>query len=275
MPAATPADDSFVLAGPPTADVEVPAALARFAVGAPLEPVWRNETGGLTWRSLGPDGDARLYLKWSPAGGPDLGQEAQRLAWLAGRLPVPEVVLHGADATGGWLVTRAILADGAVSPRWRDDPRTAARAIGVGLRRLHEEVPVAGCPFTWSVEERLEAVHERLAAGQGQERWHPDHRGLDAETALRLLADVPDPDPVVCHGDACAPNTLIDDDGRWAGLVDLGRLGVGDRWADLAVATWSLDWNYGPGWEGTLLDAYGIEPDPVRSAYYRLLWDLS
>ncbi len=45
---------------------------------------------------------------------------------------------------------------------------------------------------------------------------------------------------VVCHGDACAPNTLIDDDGRCSGHVDLGDLGVADRWADLAVATLSL-----------------------------------
>ena len=38
-------------------------------------------------------------------------------------------------------------------------------------------------------------------------------------------------------------------DGRCSGQVDLGELGVADRWADLAVATWSTTWNYGPGWE--------------------------
>ena len=79
---------------------------------------------------------------------------------------------------------------------------------------------------------------------------------------------------VVCHGDACAPNTLIGDDGRWSGHVDLGSLGIADRWADLAVASWSTDWNYGPGWEDVLLRAYGVESDPRRLAYYRLLWDL-
>ena len=80
---------------------------------------------------------------------------------------------------------------------------------------------------------------------------------------------------MVCHGDACAPNTLIGDDGRWSGHVDLGALGVGDRWADIAIATWSTQWNYGPGWERALLDAYGIEPDPERTAWYRLLWDMT
>ena len=79
---------------------------------------------------------------------------------------------------------------------------------------------------------------------------------------------------VVCHGDACAPNTLITDDGRCSGHVDLGALGVADRWADLAIATWSTTWNYGPRWQVPLLDAYGIAPDAERTRYYRLLWDL-
>ena len=49
---------------------------------------------------------------------------------------------------------------------------------------------------------------------------------------------------------------------------------MADRWADLAVATWSTTWNYGPGWETPLLEAYGVAPDPERTRYYRLLWDL-
>ena len=80
---------------------------------------------------------------------------------------------------------------------------------------------------------------------------------------------------VVCHGDPCSPNTIVDADGNWVGHVDLGALGVGDRWADIAVATWSLEWNYGPGWDDLLLDTYGIAADPERTAYYRLLWDLA
>jgi kanamycin kinase len=51
---------------------------------------------------------------------------------------------------------------------------------------------------------------------------------------------------------------------------------VSERWkADPATAAWSTEWNYGPGWEKPLLDAYGIAPDPERARYYRLLWDLS
>jgi kanamycin kinase len=104
--------------------------------------------------------------------------------------------------------------------------------------------------------------------------WWPEHAALTVPEVLARLDDRPEPDRlVVCHGDACAPNTLLSEDGSCAGHVDLGSLGVADRWADLAVASWSTGWNYGPGWERTLLDAYGVGPDPVRTAYYRLLWD--
>ncbi|HEY3982098.1 MAG TPA: phosphotransferase [Streptosporangiaceae bacterium] len=104
--------------------------------------------------------------------------------------------------------------------------------------------------------------------------WHEEFRGIGVDGALELLAEVPPIDElVVCHGDSCAPNTLIGDDGR-SGHVDLGELGVADRRADLAVATWSTTWNYGPGREIPLLDAYGIAPDGDRIRYYRLLWEL-
>ena len=96
------------------------------------------------------------------------------------------------------------------------DPRTAVRAIGTGLRLLHDALPVDDCPFD-------------------PPPWVTDPFPVDQL--------------VVCQGDACAPNTLIDDDGRFCGHVDLGDLGVADRWADLAVATLSLSWNYAGDWE--------------------------
>ncbi len=61
-----------------------------------------------------------------------------------------------------------------------------------------------------------------------------------------------------------APNTVLSGDGGWSGHVDLGSLGVADRWADLAVATWSTEWNYGPGWQELLVDTYGVDADPER-----------
>jgi kanamycin kinase len=251
--------------------VTVPPFVRRLAAGGRVTPVWRNELGGLTFR-LDPAGapagapagrGPARFVKWSPvATGLDLAAEAVRLEWAGAWTPVPRVLDHGTaddgDGPAQYLVTAALPGRSAVDPRWLAEPATAARALGEGLRALHEALPVAGCPFDWGVRERL----GRTAPGAG-----PDA----AERAA--LADAPDVDRlVVCHGDACAPNTLLDDAGRWSAHVDLGRLGVADRWADLAVAAWSTEWNYGPGYEDLVYAAYGVEPDAERIAYYRRLW---
>ena len=55
--------------------------------------------------------------------------------------------------------------------------------------------------------------------------------------------------------------------------VNLARLGVADRWADLAVMSMTLGWNFGDIDQSVFWDPYGTEPDPVRIDYYRRLWD--
>ena len=261
----------MLFSGPPDEDIDVPDVVRRLAGPEPLIGIWQNELGGLTWQ-IG-SGPERRFVKWSPPDGPALSPEIERLLWAASYVPVPRVIDAGSDHGAQWLLTAGLPGQNAVTPRWRSDPLTAVVAIGKGLRELHDRAPVDDCPYDWSTSARVAQV----VAGHGQPdpaRWHSEHSPLTFEQAKDRLLEIPEPDQVVCHGDACAPNTLLDDDGTFCGLVDLGALGVGDRWADLATATWSTVWNYGPGWENALLDAYGIDPDPERTAYYRLLWDL-
>jgi kanamycin kinase len=259
----------------PGPEAAVPAAVAALAGGEPVRPVWMNELGGITFE-LG-SGNGGRFVKWAPAGsGIDLGREVPRLRWAAQFTPVPRVLAEGADGSGSWLVTAALPGRSAVEERWKARPRTAVTAIGEGLRALHEALPVASCPFTWAAGDRLADARGRAAAGLlDPAGWDAEHQRLGLAGALELASDIPPVDRlVVCHGDACSPNTLIGEDGRWSGHVDMGSLGVADRWADLAIATWSTQWNYGPGWERLLLDAYGIAADHDRTRYYRLLWDL-
>lgn len=257
------------LAGPPPPATPVPAALVHLAGDAPLQLVWANQLGGLTARIDHPDG-AR-FAKWSPAGSPvSLDDERLRLEWLAQNPPTvafPVPLGHGSDVDGEWLVTRGMSGRDAVSGPAHEPPELAASAMGEGLRLLHDSLDPADCPFDWGVPARL-----RAAAIAGAVVPTALHRPPSLDRA------------VVCHGDPCVPNTLLTPDGALAGIVDLGALGVADRWADLAVATWSLAWNFegaspdGPvtgtpsELELVLLDAYGIAPDLERMRYYRALW---
>lgn len=239
----------------PSPDIPIPSRVRELARGARLTPVWINDLGGLTFRAT--DADSIRFIKYE-AHNPEWSVEAEveRLRWVAPFTPVPRVIEFGRNETHAWLVTEGLAGESAVSPRWRSDPATAVRAIGQGLRALHDALPVAQCPFRWDVPGRL-----ATAAARG----------------IRVPAALHEPPPVdrlvVCHGDACAPNTLISDAGTWSGHVDLGSLGIGDRWGDLASAALSTQWNYGPGWEDALVDAYGIDPDPERMQYYQALWN--
>jgi kanamycin kinase len=236
----------------PLEAVAVPDAVALIAGTAALAPVWRNELGGVTFRT-----DDDRYIKWGPRHPElDVAAEAERLRWAGSHIRVPTVLDVGQDATQGWLVTAAIEGRSAVDPHWIARPEVAVPAIGRGLRALHDALPVAECPFDWSVAHRVAD-----AAG----------RGILLPEKLRT----PPPDDllVVCHGDACCPNTLLDDAGDPVAHVDLGSLGVADRWADISVASMSTEWNYGPGWDEALIAAYGVAPDAARLAYYRALWN--
>ncbi len=224
----------------------VPDVVTSLADGAPLELVWRNELGGLTFRA----GDR--FIKWNPLeSGDDLERERLRLGWLSGRHPVPEVIDHGGDDHAQWLVTAALDGEHAVGDRWRARRTEAIEAIATGLRAIHA-VDVATFPPEW------------IAAGWPNAR----HESVGDRPPVS--------ESVLVHGDACAPNTLISvADGRWTGNVDFGDLTVGDRWADLAIASLSLDWNFGEGHQQEFFDAYGIDPDPIRIASYRALWDVA
>ena len=225
-------------------DQPVPAVVEELASGRPVELVWRNELGGLTFRV----DDA--YVKWSPLTiGAALDRERLRLEWLAGRHPAPRVIDHGRDADGQWLLTAALPGGTAVGDTWRARRSEAIRAIATGLRALHA-IGTDEFPASWTAEVWV------------------------GRTPLELGTRPPVNDPVLVHGDACAPNTLISHEGQWTGNVDFGDLAVGDRWADLAVASMSLDWNYGEGHQAELFDAYGIAPDAPRIEYYRALWHL-
>ncbi len=213
-------------------------------LGEGVEPAlsWRNELGGLTF-DLGD-----RFVKWSPrSAGIELSRERVRLEWLARRHPVPSVVSYGGDDEAEWLVTEAMPGGCAVGDEWRLRRPEAIRAIATGLRALHA-VSIDDFPPSWT------SWVDRAPASLGR----------------RPSID----DPVLVHGDACAPNTLIADSGDWVGNVDVGDLTVGDRWADLAIASMSLDWNFGEGHQQEFFDAYGIAPDTERIGYYRALWDL-
>ena len=264
-----------------TADLSKP-----LRIPAPLRPaygnatwtrVWSNDVGVETFR-VERESSFAVFVKLASAPVfPTFADEAARMRWAQAHLCVPEVLEVGEAGEQRWLVTRRLPGVDASRRVHTDRPAQTVRLLASGLRRFHE-APVATCPFSFRLDDALAHVRARVERGvvDPARDLHPVHADLTVDQALaKLERDRPEPeDLVVCHGDYCFPNVLIDDEAV-TGFVDLGELGVADRWWDLAIGSWSTVWNVGEGYERLFVEAYGEAWDQARVDYYRLLYDLA
>ena len=240
-----------------------------------FEPVSVHPGNSVMYR-LSYEADVRFLKVVRKGWFPSAEAEAIRTLWVRTYIPVPEIIDHGVTDDTTWFLSGALEGDNATSQHFRSDLLGLVHRLGAAIRQLHS-IPRADCPFSFDLESALDHADQRLRQGQidPARDFHPEHGGLSAEAAVRrLIASRPDSeDLVVCHGDCCAPNILFRGS-ELAGFVDLGEMGVADRWWDLAVATWSLTWNFGAGYEAAFLESYGVEMDEHRMQYYRLLYDV-
>lgn len=219
----------------PPPGTPVPFAITKWAAANHRrveELVWRNAHGAITARLVADD-TKPLYAKWSPY---DLEPEAERLSWLSSRFRSPRMADYE-ELDDGWLIVTVGL-PGHSAVEWRARPEIAARGLAAGLAQLHS----------------LDPTDTLFDA--------PEWVGDQGDVAQLSII----------HGDACVPNVLLSDDGDFVGMLDVGLMGVADRWADLAVAAWSLERNFGQGAVDEFFAAYGEAPDPDRIRRYRDLY---
>lgn len=79
------------------------------------------------------------------------------------------------------------------------------------------------------------------------------------------------PDPVVTHGDYSLDNLLIQD-GEVVGCIDAGRVGIADRYQDIAIV-WNCLGEFGPESQEGFLRAYGIAGPDRRKLDFHLMLD--
>ncbi|RSV41184.1 aminoglycoside 3'-phosphotransferase [Sphingomonas sp. ABOLE] len=250
--------------------VAVPASLA----GAVAGRAWFRDRVGQSSCAvyrLARAGEDDLYLKMAGAETlSDLVDEMARLRWLGGYLQVPPLHGFALEAGQGWMLTgrlpgrtayQLLEADPAAAP-------VLAGSLARFLRRLHA-IPVARCPFNADPALRLAAAKDRMDAGLIEEdEFDAARLGTSAgEVWDEMLAAMPAAfDRVVTHGDFSLDNLLMAD-GEVTGCIDLGRVGIADRWQDLSILWHSLA-EFGDEAAGAMLQAYGIAVDPARLAFH-------
>ena len=257
---------------PPAAPAGIAEALAGYA--------WARDTvgesGGAVYRLHGKAGAPERYLKCGAGAiADDIAAEMLRLSWLRAHLPVPRVEHFVRTADEAWLLMTAMSgrtawqymqAEPALRPAVVD-------ALAGFLRRLHA-IPVEACPFTSGHALRLRAARARIDAGLVNEDDFDDERAgwsaaevWDALQALLPLA----PDPVVTHGDYSLDNLFIQD-GAVTGCIDAGRVGITDRYQDLAIM-WNCLGEFGPACQQRFLTSYGIDQVDRDKLSFHLMLD--
>ena len=215
-----------------------------------------------------------LVLKYETAGAfSELPAEAERLSWLASTgLASPEMIALETGRSRNFLLMSKLSGKDLVCAV--DIPvQTRVAIVATALKTLHAQ-PAANCPFDHRLENRLRCAEARMRAGLvDEDDFDDENRSRRAQDLFAwLVANQPrETDLVVTHGDASLPNFMATAK-DFSGYIDCGRLGVADRYQDIAIAARSIQSNFGSDAVPAFLKAYGPgAPDETRMRYYRTL----
>jgi streptomycin 3"-kinase len=205
---------------------------------------WRRVKTGESGDRVYRREDGLAYAKIaSSARSIDLAGERDRLLWLQDKgIAVPKVIDWREMEEGACLVMTAIPGIPAVELDG-DALLKAWPSMVRQLKSLHG-LPIDRCPFDRS----LSLMFAKAADVVARDAVNPDF--LPPEDAAKPAGELLDRverdlpvrvdqeaiDRVLCHGDACMPNFMVDPHSlQCTGLIDLGRLGKADRYVDLAL----------------------------------------
>ena len=237
---------------------------------------WELVTTGCTHALVHRSPDGRSFAKtaFTPSTLVELKDERDRLMWLSMVPLAAPRVLDWYERDGSATLVTSALHGVPASALSLADALTAARRLVEFLSVLHA-LPASECPFNRRLEVTVPLATTNVTAGLVDEEDFDEVRsGQTAGRLLdQLLADqhraetLQQADLVVCHGDFCLPNVLLDPDTLTVtGILDVGRLGIADRHLDVALLTRSLASAELAAW---VCEQTGA--DPWRIEYYCLL----
>lgn len=215
-----------------------------------------------------------------------LRAERDRLIFLNGRLPVPQVVEYAEKHGRAFLLTQRLPGRMLCDEMFLRDPQRLVRLLADACMLL-AQVDCAECCFDAGAAALLTQAHVRVQTGRcsvsDAEPGTYGPGGFANPAALFdwLCRHVPSYTVHFVHGDCCLPNILVEND-RISGFVDVGRCGKGDMWQDLALCVRSLRHNLEAclGHDSVerlisiFLEHLGLAADSEKIRYYILLDEL-
>ena len=209
------------------------------------------------------------------------------MKWLENKVSVPECISNITENGVNYLLMSKISGKMACEDEFMNNPKQLLSVLADAFNSLWN-VDISDCPvkndLSTVLKEAEYRVEHRLVDVDDAEPETFGKGGFkDPQQLFEWLCDNrPDEDPVLSHGDFCLPNVFINDD-KFSGFVDIGRMGIADRYQDIALCYRSLHHNFSGVYSGKSYDGYdekmffealGIEPDYDKIRYYILLDEL-
>ena len=208
------------------------------------------------------------------------------MGWSEGKIPVPKILCHEVEDGISYLLMEKMEGVMACSESLLEQPEVLTRALADGMRLLWQ-TDTAGCPRKRTLPQLLEEARYNIGNGRvDMDNVQPETFGengfRDPDDLLNWLVNHPIPsEPVLSHGDYCLPNIFVKN-GHFRGFIDVGDLGVGEKWRDIALCYRSLRDNWDGAYGGKVYDfdpnllfeALEIEPDWEKIRYHLLLDEL-
>ena len=201
--------------------------------------------------------------------------EKKRLDWLAGRVPVPEVLHYAENETHQFLLTSALDSLHPMHDKLNWSPQDRIRVLADAARKFHS-LPVSECPFSWRIPEQIEAARKyinstKIKTHLLEKQWQ--HHTPQSLFEIVLALKPQNEDLVVAHGDLYPVNMRVSSAEKTIlGYIDVGRMGIADRYTDLALIANAIRWHYGAGWIPYFFRAYGIDTiNTQKLHFYQLI----
>ena len=216
-----------------------------------------------------------------------LKDESLMMDWLKNRISAPEIICNITESGKNYLLMSKINGKMSCDDEFMKNPKQLVFVLADAIKTLWN-VDISDCPIKNDLSTVLKAAEYRVEHGlvdvdDAEPETFCKGGFKDPQQLLGWLYDNrPEQDFVLSHGDFCLPNIFLNDDG-FSGFVDIGRMGVADRYQDIALCYRSLKHNfsgkfggksYGGFDEKMFFDALGVEPDFEKIRYYILLDEL-
>ena len=207
---------------------------------------------------------------------------------LEGALPLPHMICHSICGGKSYMLSERARGVMACDEFYLEHSDMLMPVLADTLKRLWS-IDVRLCPRRRDLDTELEEARARVEAGlvdpSACEKGTFGEGGFKApyELLMWLEANKPDDSELcVSHGDLCLPNIFIDS-GRLSALIDIGDMGVADKWRDISLLYRSLKHNFDGTYGGKvykgfdpdcLFEYLGVEKNEQKLRYYLLLDEL-